>query len=124
MFLFQNWRVLKKKIKKSVGRFFLFSIRKLIKGRSAHFHITYLFAKQNQVSMDTISVVKVIETSFRIKGYPNYAFGSDKNLYNLKTGRMIKHTLNNRSKGYWIAGKFFSENKLRPLLIKNIKQSF
>lgn len=74
--------------------------------------------------MDTISVIKVIETSFRIKGYPNYAFGSDKNLYNLKTGRMIKHTLNNRSKGYWIAGKFFSENKLRPLLSENIKQSF
>ncbi len=34
--------------------------------------------------MDTISVIKVIETSFRIKGYPNYAFGSDKNVVNNK----------------------------------------
>ena len=31
-----------------------------------------------------------------------------KNLYNLKTGRKIKKTINNRSIGYWIGKKFYS----------------
>ena len=55
-----------------------------------------------------ISNTCVIEILWEIKNIPEYGFGKDKNLYNIKTGRKIKLTLNNRSKGYWIKRKFYS----------------
>lgn len=66
--------------------------------------------------MNTISISKVIEYRYVITGHEHYAFGVDKKLYNLKTGREIKKTINCRSVGFWIGKQFFSLNKLRPLL--------
>lgn len=61
-----------------------------------------------------------IKIKWVIKGYEEYGFGEDKNLYNLKTGRKIKHTVVNYSKGFCIRGKFMTDNKIKQLLeIKN-----
>jgi len=68
--------------------------------------------------MNTVSVTKVIEIRYIITGFKNYGFGIDKKLYNLKTSREIKKTLNCRSIGYWIGRNFYSLNKLKPLLIR------
>jgi len=68
--------------------------------------------------MNTISINKVIEICYVIDGYKHYGFGKDKKLYNLKTGREIKRTINTRSIGYWLGKKFYSLNKLRSLLKK------
>ena len=61
---------------------------------------------------------KVIEIKYVINGVDGYGFGKDYNLYNLKTGRIKKQTINVRSKGYWIGRKFYTLNKLKPLLIR------
>jgi len=66
--------------------------------------------------MYTISISRVIEIRYVINGYEYYGFGNDKKLYNLKTGHEIKRTLNARSVGYWIGKKFYSLNKIKPLL--------
>lgn len=65
-----------------------------------------------------MTVNYAIEIKFYICGIDSYGFGSDKNMYNLKTGRRIKQSYNSRSIGYWIGKKFYSLNKLRPLLYK------
>lgn len=64
----------------------------------------------------TINQTKIIDISFVIDGFENYAFGTDKNLYNVKTGRKIKKCLKGYTRGFNIAGKFITQNKLRPLL--------
>ena len=63
-------------------------------------------------------VVK-INIKWDIVGHENYCFAEDKNMYNTKTGKLIKHTLNNRAKGWWIGKKFFTHNNLKPLLVKH-----
>lgn len=68
--------------------------------------------------MRTLSITKVIEIRFEIKGVEGYGFGNDKQLYNLKTSNRIKQTINGRSIGYWIGKKFYSKNKLKPLLVR------
>jgi hypothetical protein len=60
-----------------------------------------------------ISITKNIQIVWIIKNNISYGFGKDKNLYNLKTGRKIKQTLNNRSVGYWIGKKFYSVSFLK-----------
>jgi hypothetical protein len=55
----------------------------------------------------------VIEIVWILKNNNNYGWGKDKNLYNLKTNRKIKLTLNGRSKGYWINKKFYSVSFLK-----------
>lgn len=37
----------------------------------------------------TVNQNKVIDILFQIEGFEDYGFGSDKNLYNLKTGRKL-----------------------------------
>jgi hypothetical protein len=68
--------------------------------------------------MNYLSITKRLEIIFEIEGFDNYIFCSDKKLYNKKTGRNIKMTLNNYSKGFWFGCKFLTLNKLRPLLIR------
>lgn len=68
--------------------------------------------------MSCITITKVIEIVFELSDIDGYGFGKDKKLYNLKTGRIIRQTINVRSKGYWIGKRFYSLNKLRPLLIR------
>ena len=70
------------------------------------------------MSNNIISISKHIEISWHIIGYDNYSFGKDKKLYNLKTGKEIKQTINCYSKGYWIGRKFLTLNKLKQLLIR------
>lgn len=65
-----------------------------------------------------MTITYAIEIKFNIQGIENYGFGTDNCLYNLQTNRKIKQTYNSRSIGYWIGKKFYSLNKLRPLLYK------
>jgi hypothetical protein len=60
-----------------------------------------------------ISISYAIEVVWEIKNISGYGFGIDKNLYNLKTGRKIKQTINSRSVGYWIGKKFYSVTFLK-----------
>lgn len=66
----------------------------------------------------TINQTKIIDISFLIEGYENYGFGTDKKLYNIKTGRQIKKCLKGYTRGFNLNGKFISQNKLKPLLKK------
>jgi hypothetical protein len=66
----------------------------------------------------TINQTKIIDIKYQIEGFENYGFGSDKNLYNLKTGRLIKKCLKGYTRGFNLDGKFITENKLRPKVIK------
>lgn len=59
-----------------------------------------------------------VEIVWFIKGIDGYGFGKDKNLYNFKLTRKVKQSTNGGSIGYWIGKKFYSLNKLRPLLYK------
>ena len=68
--------------------------------------------------MLSITYTYNIEIVWKIKGYDNYGFGKDKNLYNLRTNRRIKKSYNSGSIGYWISKKFYTLNTLRKMLIK------
>jgi hypothetical protein len=72
--------------------------------------------------MTSIRISYNIEIRWVILGYSNYGFGENKKLYNLKTNREIKLTLNGYSKGYWLNNKFLTLNKLKNLLIKIPKE--
>jgi hypothetical protein len=61
---------------------------------------------------------KTIEIKWQISGHEHYGFGTDKKLYNIKTGKEIKLCLKAYTKGYNISGVFFTLNKLRTLLIR------
>jgi len=69
------------------------------------------------------SITKHIEIKWSIKGFDAYGFGTDKKLYNLKTGRELKQSMNCCSIGYWFNKKFITLKKLKPLLYKE-KQNF
>jgi len=64
----------------------------------------------------TISIE--INIIWYIKGIENYAFGSDKKLYNLQRCTAKKQCYNNGSIGYWIGKKFYSVTYLKTLLYK------
>ena len=53
-----------------------------------------------------------------IKGHDYYGFGTDKNLYNLRTGRKLKQCYNSGSIGYWFSKKFISLTALKKLIYK------
>ena len=67
------------------------------------------------------SINYTIEIKWRIKGYDHYGFGEDDALYNLRTNRKLKQSLNGGSIGYWFGKKFKTLRSLRPLLYKPIK---
>ena len=48
----------------------------------------------------------------------NYQWTDKGKLYNVKTGREIKKTVNGYSVGYWICGKFITLTKLKSTLVK------
>lgn len=58
----------------------------------------------------------IVEVKWVIDGVDGYGFGSDKKLYNLKTSHEIKMTVKGYTKGYQIKNKFYTLNKLKPLL--------
>ena len=59
-----------------------------------------------------------------IKNEPNY-FVDDKNkVYNYKSVKCLQMQLKGYTKGYYLSGRFYSLNKLRPLLIKPKKEYY
>lgn len=65
------------------------------------------------------TITKAIEIKWTVKGVDGYGYGVDNNCYNLKTGRIIKQSYNNRSIGYWFGKKFYSVSFLRDNLIRH-----
>lgn len=68
-------------------------------------------------------VTNSIEIVWQIDGIDGYGFGKDKQLYNLKSGKRKKHTMVNYTKGWWIGKKFYTHNKLKPLLVRPQKNN-
>ena len=68
--------------------------------------------------MNCISTTNNIDLVWSIRGYSQYAFGSNKILYNIVTGRKIKHTVIDYTSGYYLNGKFVSDKKIKSLLTK------
>lgn len=66
----------------------------------------------------TVNQYKEIDILYHIKGYANYGFGKDKQLYNLKTGRKIKKVLKGYTRGFNLKGKFVSQNQIKKILTK------
>ena len=64
------------------------------------------------------SITYTIEIKWHIKGYECYGFGTDKNLYNLKTGRKLKQSYNSGSIGYWFGKRFLTLYSIKKLLFK------
>jgi hypothetical protein len=62
------------------------------------------------------SITCSYEKRWIIDGMEHYCFTETKELFNSKTGRKIKKTLVGYTQGYWIGKKFYTLNKLRPLL--------
>ena len=65
-----------------------------------------------------ITITKIVKIKWQIKGHDDFGFGADNKLYNLKRGKEKIQTLNSGVKGYWIGRKFYTLEKLKPLLIK------
>jgi len=67
------------------------------------------------------SITYTIEIKWEIKGFESYGFGTDKNLYNLKTGRRLQQSYNSGSIGYWFGKKFKTLTSLKKLLYKPMR---
>jgi hypothetical protein len=65
-----------------------------------------------------LQITETLETTYFIKGFDDYAFCNDKNLYNIKRGRKVKKVYNNGCVGFNLKGKFYSLNRIKPLLYK------
>lgn len=65
-----------------------------------------------------ITVSKSIYFKWKLKFNDSYKWTNDNELYNTKTMRKIKKTVNGYSVGYWICGKFYTLNNLRKSLVK------
>jgi hypothetical protein len=65
-----------------------------------------------------IHITETLETTYFIKGFDNYVFCNDKNLYNLKRGKKVKKVYNNGCLGFNLNSKFYSLKKIKPLLYK------
>lgn len=67
-------------------------------------------------------IIKSISTTYHLKweliDTPNYKFTADGKCINIRTGRIIKKSLNGYSQGFHINGKFKSVKELRPRLRK------
>ena len=68
------------------------------------------------------SITYTIDIKWKVKCHPNHGFGTDKNLYNLKTGRKLKQSYNSGSIGYWFGKKFITLTALKKLLYKPEKE--
>lgn len=67
--------------------------------------------------MATITVYYTFKLTYSIAGFDDYCFAEDKNLYHLKRQKLIKKIYNNGTIGYYLSGKFYSLEKIKPLLI-------
>lgn len=63
-------------------------------------------------------VTKSIVFKWKLDFNDSYKWTSDNELYNSKTMRKIKKTVNGYSVGYWINKKFYTLKNLRKNLVK------
>ena len=68
-----------------------------------------------------IVIQKIIVPKWTIAGHENYVFGDDKRLYNTQRGKEVKPILKRYTVGYNIKGKFISQKKLKPLLVRYVQ---
>lgn len=61
--------------------------------------------------MNTISIN--YDLKWQYSKIPHYQWTTCGKLVNRQTGRRLKKTMNGRSIGYWVAGKFITLNNLR-----------
>ena len=47
-----------------------------------------------------------------------YSITKDKRIFNTKTMREIKRTVNGYSVGYWLSGKFYTLKKINEIAVK------
>ena len=65
-----------------------------------------------------ITITKSINFKWKISFNDSYKWTTDNELYNTKTMRKIKKTVNGYSVGYWIGKKFYTLNNLKKHLVK------
>ena len=67
--------------------------------------------------MTTLSITKHIELRWQIKGTP-YRITKDGRVFNIRTGREKKRTVNGSTIGYWMGRKFHSLNAINAMTEK------
>jgi hypothetical protein len=68
--------------------------------------------------MNTISINYHLK--YEIKGNPEYQVTECRKVFNMKSGRQIKKTINSGMVGFWIKRKFIKESELRIKKIENL----
>ena len=68
--------------------------------------------------MTTITKTITYKFIWQLDSAENYKFTKCKKLFNTKTMREIKKTVNGYSVGYWINKKFYTLENLRKQLVK------
>ena len=70
-----------------------------------------------------IAVTELVERMWDIDGFPNYFFGSDKQLYRFDSRGNVKRNkrvVNCSTMGYVLKSRFYSLSQLRPLLRRHV----
>ena len=70
------------------------------------------------------TITKSITFKCKLSFNDNYQWTTENKLYNVKTMREIKKTVNGYSVGYWIGKKFYTLENLRKHLVKIEKINF
>ena len=69
--------------------------------------------------MKTITYTTTYHLKWQIKGIDHFVATKEGKLFNAKTGREIKETVNGGyTKGYWIGRKFMPTNKMNDIIEK------
>lgn len=69
-----------------------------------------------------ITITKSIVFKWKLDFNSDYQWTTNGKLYNTKTMREIKKTVNGYSVGYWVGKKFHTIQKLRSQLVKIEKE--
>ena len=72
--------------------------------------------------METISVNYSLK--WQLKNMPQYKFSACGRMFNCKTGKLLKRTVNGGSIGYWIGRKFTTLKDLRTQIELIPKQNY
>lgn len=71
--------------------------------------------------MCTLSINYTFEIAFEIEGYNDYVVVNGGDIYNRKTQRKLKKTVNGGTIGVWFGKKFLTKKRLHTLLKKPCK---
>ncbi len=67
--------------------------------------------------MEIVVISSELNLKWRLKDHPEILISTDRKVYNSKTKRLIKETVNGGySNGYWINRKFVPTNKMNDLV--------